>query len=202
MCNKIEDQSLEKKSICVSRSFGKKIDFFDEIESALIVYVQKACSKMRSQKLFCKTITIFLKTSKYQSKIYANSQTFNFIEATNDTRVIWKKSKKLLSVIYKKNFFYNKVGVILSNLCSNKRIQQSLISNIERSNLDESNEIKVMNLIDKVNKKFGYGKLRLSSDTVGSFYDKNKKQINWFMKSNYRSPCYTTKWCDIPKVKV
>ena len=87
-------------------------------------------------------------------------------------------------------------------MCSNKRIQQSLISNIERSNLDESNEIKVMNLIDKVNKKFGYGKLRLSSDTVGSFYDKNKKQINWFMKSNYRSPCYTTKWCDIPKVKV
>ena len=202
LCNKIEDQSLEKKSICVSRSFGKKIDFFNEIESALIVYVQKACSKMRSQKLFCKTITIFLKTSKYQSKIYANSQTFNFIEATNDTRVIWKKSKKLLSVIYKKNFFYNKVGVILSNLCSTKRIQQSLISNIERSNLDESNEIKVMNLIDKVNKKFGYGKLRLSSDTVGSFYDKNKKQINWFMKSNYRSPCYTTKWCDIPKVKV
>ena len=202
LCNKIEDQLLEKKSICVSRSFGKKIDFFDEIESALIVYVQKACSKMRSQKLFCKTITIFLKTSKYQSKIYANSQTFNFIEATNDTRVIWKKSKKLLSVIYKKNFFYNKVGVILSNLCSNKRIQQSLISNIERSNLDESNEIKVMNLIDKVNKKFGYGKLRLSSDTVGSFYNKNKKQINWFMKSNYRSPCYTTKWCDIPKVKV
>ena len=202
LCNKIEDQLLEKKSICVSRSFGKKIHFFNEIESALIVYVQKACSKMRNQKLFCKTITIFLKTSKYQSKIYANSQTFNFIEATNDTRVIWKKSKKLLSVIYKKNFFYNKVGVILSNLCSNKRIQQSLISNIERSNLDESNEIKVMNLIDKVNKKFGYGKLRLSSDTVGSFYNKNKKQINWFMKSNYRSPCYTTKWCDIPKVKV
>ena len=202
LCNKIEDQLLEKKSICVSRSFGKKIDFFNEIESALIVYVQKACSKMRSQKLFCKTITIFLKTSKYQSKIYANSQTFNFIEATNDTRVIWKKSKKLLSVIYKKNFFYNKVGVILSNLCSNKRIQQSLISNIERSNLDESNEIKVMNLIDKVNKKFGYGKLRLSSDAVGSFYNKNKKQINWFMKSNYRSPCYTTKWCDIPKIKV
>ena len=202
LCNKIEDQLLEKKSICVSRSFGKKIDFFNEIESALIVYVQKACSKMRSQKLFCKTITIFLKTSKYQSKIYANSQTFNFIEATNDTRVIWKKSKKLLSVIYKKNFFYNKVGVILSNLCSNKRIQQSLISNIERSNLDESNEIEVMNLIDKVNKKFGYGKLRLSSDAVGSFYNKNRKQINWFMKSNYRSPCYTTKWCDIPKVKV
>ena len=89
----------------MSRSFGSKLDLLNDIESALIVYVQKACSKMRSQKLFCKTITIFLKTSKYQLKIHSNSKDYNFIEATNDTRVIWKISKKLLSKIYRKNFF-------------------------------------------------------------------------------------------------
>ena len=33
------------------------------------------------------------------------------------------------------------------------------------------------------------------------FYKKNK-EVNWLMKSDYRSPCYTTNWCDIPKVKV
>ena len=68
------------------------------------------------QELFCKTITIFLKTSKYQEKIYANSKTYNFIEATNDTRIIWKISKNYYE-IYRKNFLYNKVGVILSDLC-------------------------------------------------------------------------------------
>ena len=57
-------------------------------------------------------------------------------------------------------------------------------------------------LLIKLTKRFGYGKLRLSSDTVGSFFYKSKKKINWSMKSNYRSPCYTTKWCDIPKIKV
>ena len=31
-------------------------------------------------------------------------------------------------------------------------------------------------LLIKVNEKFGYGKLRLSSDTVGSFFDKIKKK--------------------------
>ena len=171
LCNQIEDKCLEKKSICVSRSFGKKLDLLNDIESALIVYVQKACSKMRSQKLFCKTITIFLKTSKYQLKIHSNSKDYNFIEATNDTRVIWKISKKLLSKIYRKNFFYNKVGIILSDLCSNKKIQQSLLSYQEKtdSNEKKNKEVRVMNIVDSVNKRFGYGKLRLSSDTVGSF---------------------------------
>ena len=204
LCNEIEAKFSEKKSICVSRSFGRRIDLLNDIMSALIVYVQKACSKMRSQKLFCKTITVFLKTSKYQAKIYANSKTYNCIEATNDTRVIWKISKRLLSEIYRKNFLYNKVGVILSDLCCDDNVQQSLLTYDEKINLNEikNKEIKVMNVVDKINNRFGYGKLRLSSDTVGSFFYKNKKKINWSMKSNYRSPCYTTKWCDIPKIKV
>ena len=33
-----------------------------------------------------------------------------------------------------------------------------------------------MNIVDSVNKRFGYGKLRLSSDTVGSFLYKSKKK--------------------------
>ena len=32
-----------------------------------------------------------------------------------------------------------------------------------------------MNVIDKINNRFGYGKLRLSSDTVGSFFYKKEK---------------------------
>ena len=63
-------------------------------------------------------------------------------------------------------------------------------------------DIKIMNLVDEINNKFGYGKLRLSSDEVGMFNSKGKKKINWSMKSNYRSPCYTTNWYDIPKIKV
>ena len=113
---------------------------------------------------------------------------YNFIEATNDTRIIWKISKKLLSEIYRKNFLYNKVGVILSDLCCDTNIQQSLLTYGEKINFNKvkNKEIKIMNVIDKINNRFGYGKLRLSSDTVGSFFYKSKKKINWSMNSNYR----------------
>ena len=204
LCHPIQEDSLQKKSICVSRSFGEKLQSLYDIRSALIVYVQKACSKMRGCKLFCKTVTIFLKTSKYQRKIYRNNKSYSFVEVTNDTRLIWKISEKILVEIYKKGFFYNKVGIILSGLCCEKEIQQNLFLYKKGTNLCEKKkkDIKVMNLVDEINNKFGYGKLRLSSDEVGMFNSKGKKKINWSMKSNYRSPCYTTNWYDIPKIKV
>ena len=63
-----------------------------------------------------------------------------------------------------------------------------------------------MKLIDDINGKFGYGKLKLSSDFDKEFFSNKKTRNNgdsiWQMKSKYCSPCYTTRWYDIPKVKV
>ena len=67
-CNEVENLLVKKKSICVSRSFGEKINDYEDIRSALIVYVQKASSKMRKHNQFCRSVTIFLKTSKYEKK--------------------------------------------------------------------------------------------------------------------------------------
>ncbi len=201
VCNEVEKESAKKKSICVSRSFGMKLSAYKDIKSALIVYVQKASFKMRSYNFFCKSITIFLKTSKYQKKKYKNIKTYSFLEGTNDVRVIWNISEKLLKEIYLSNFLYSKVGVILSDFCDSQNIQKSLFHDKNQGYHKKSDSIKLMKIMDSINKKFGNNKLRLSSDENGSFYFK-KKNAKWLMKSEYRSPCYTTNWCDIPKIKV
>ena len=202
VCNEVEKESAKKKSICVSRSFGMKLNAYEDIRSALIVYVQKASSKMRDYNLFCKSISIFLKTSNYQEKKYKNTKTYSFLEGTNDVRVIWNISEKLLKGIYLSGFLYSKVGVILSDFCDYKNIQKSLFHDGNQGYYKKkSDSIKLMKIMDNINKKFGDSKLRLSSDENGSFYFK-KKNAKWLMKSEYRSPCYTTNWCDIPKIKV
>jgi len=202
ICNEVEKESAKKKSICVSRSFGMKLNAYEDIRSALIVYVQKASSKMRDYNLFCKSISIFLKTSNYQEKKYKNTKTYSFLEGTNDVRLIWNISEKLLKGIYLSNFLYSKVGVILSDFCDYKNIQKSLFHDGNQGYYKKkSDSIKLMKIMDNINKKFGDSKLRLSSDENGSFYLK-KKNTKWLMKSEYRSPCYTTNWCDIPKIKV
>ena len=201
ICNEVEKESAKKKSICVSRSFGVKLNAYEDIRSALIVYVQKASSKMRDYNLFCKSISIFLKTSNYQEKKYKNTKTYSFLEGTNDVRVIWNISEKLLKGIYLSDFLYSKVGVILSDFCDYENIQKSLFHDENQGYYKKkSDSIKLMKIMDSVNKKFGGSKLRLSSDENGSFY--LKKNEKWSMKSEYRSPCYTTNWCDIPKIKV
>ena len=205
-CNYIESTVPVKKSICVSRSFGSKLKSYESIRTALIVYVQKASSKMRRDELFCKSITIFLKTSKYEKRFYHGRKTHTLIEPTLDLRLIWKISDKLLLNIYKDSFLYGKVGVILSDFFTKEKLQQSLTNKKIDSEKVRDKGMKIMKLIDNINYRFGYGKIRLSSDSNVNFFHKNKddksRNIAWQMKSRYRSPCYTTSWCDIPKVKV
>ena len=46
-CYKLDNSLCKKKSITVSRSFGKRLYSYDDIRDALIVYVQKASKKLR-----------------------------------------------------------------------------------------------------------------------------------------------------------
>ncbi len=204
-CNYIQSIVPIKKSICVSRSFGNKLRSYEGIRSALIIYTQKAAAKMRINDLFCKCITIFLKTSKYENRVYSNSKAYTLIEPTIDLNVIWKISNELLKSIYKDSYLYSKVGIILSEFYDEKSVQQSLINNNFNRKV-KGKERELMKLIDNINNKFGHGKLRLSSDCDKSFFPKKNNENNrdsiWQTKSKYRSPCYTTSWYDIPKVKV
>ena len=130
---------------------------------------------MRKHNQFCRSVTIFLKTSKYEKKIYKNIKTHLLLEATNDIRIIWKISERLLKKIYVSGFLYNKVGVILSDFYSENYMQNSLLPDQEYMNINNQVRNKeLMKTVDSINKRFGDGKLRLSSDINGSFYLKKK----------------------------
>ena len=201
-CFNIEKLGIKKKSICVSRSFGEKTSCYYSIKDALILYVQKASEKLRSCNLSCGCVLVFLQTSRYEKKFYAQSEKFIFDEPVIDTRIIWKKADYLLRKIYLKNYYFNKVGVILLDLRENSEIQRYLFT--KNKKIDKKN-YNLMNAVDLINKKFGEGAIKISSDTEGSLNNtktnNNKLDKKWFMKSNFVSPCYTTRWCDIPKVK-
>ena len=201
-CFNLEQSEPKRKSICVSRSFGEKTSSYQFIRDALIIYVQKASEKLRRYNLSCGCISVFLKTSQYEKEFYARSEKLILDEPIIDSRVIWKKANVLLRKIYRKNYYFNKVGVLLLDLKENNEIQRYLFTKHKKI---DKNDFNLMNAVDLINNKFGEGVIRISSDKKGSLSNSraNKKKLNqkWFMKSNFVSPCYTTKWCDIPKVK-
>jgi len=86
-CIEIETKQTKRKSCCVSRSFGKKVEKLRELKESVTSYCLNAAEKIRSESLVCKSITVFIRTSPFQNKgiFYSNSKTIDFPIATNNS---------------------------------------------------------------------------------------------------------------------
>ena len=65
-CISLETTQTKRKSCVVSRSFGKRIEKFQELKEAVANYCLNASEKIRSESLVAKAITVFVRTSPFQ----------------------------------------------------------------------------------------------------------------------------------------
>ena len=100
---------------------------------------------------------------------------------TSYTPDILKFTKYCFLKIFKENFEYKKVGVILSNFVNEKIIQQDLFS--PKNNFDQEDRAK--NVLDKINRKFKKNKI---------FYAQENFNKNDFSKSDKKTQNFTTSW--------
>ncbi len=75
-CINLETTSSKRKSCVVSRSFGKRVERFQELKEAVANYCLNASEKIRSESLVAKAITVFVRTSPFQRNFgyYSNSK--------------------------------------------------------------------------------------------------------------------------------
>ena len=91
-CIDLEIQDSKRKSCVVSRSFGKKVETFQELKESVTNYCLNASEKIRSESLIAKSVTVFLRTSPFQNRgiYYSNSKTIDFPIATDNSIEIVK----------------------------------------------------------------------------------------------------------------
>jgi len=75
-CIDLETYQAKRKSCCVSRSFGEKVENFQILAESIASHSLNAAEKIRSESLLAKAITIFIRTSLFQNKKIFYS--FNF----------------------------------------------------------------------------------------------------------------------------
>ena len=187
-CIDLEIQDSKRKSCVVSRSFGKKVETFQELKESVTNYCLNASEKIRSESLITKSVTVFLRTSPFQNRgiYYSNSKTIDFPIATDNSIEIVKTAINGLRDIFKRGYKYQKVGVMLSGL-SNLENKNNLFS----SSKDE--KIKsLMRSIDSTNCRYGRSALSLASGGV------NKK---WNMKRKHSSKIDTVDFRCLPIIK-
>ena len=186
-CIEIETKQAKRKSCCVSRSFGKKVETIRELKESVTSYCLNAAEKIRSESLVCKSITVFIRTSPFQNKgiFYSNSKTIDFPIATNNSIEIVKNALTGLDLIYKDGFKYQKAGIILSGLSDSEKG-----NSLFKSTKDE--RIKnLMQSIDNTNYRYGRSTISLASAGI------NKK---WSMRRQYSSKIDTADFYSLPKI--
>lgn len=186
-CIPFDEAPSAKQSITCSRTFGRPVTEIEELAEAVASYAAKAAEKMRKEKRLASSLFLFLLFHPFRSG--SNSLKITFPEPTAYTPEIVYYAKLALSQLYREAYVYRKAGVLLEGLVDEETFQRDLFEN--KGPLHDE-QMKRMELLDKMNKKFGKKTLHFAAEGV-------KKE--WSMKREMRSPRYTTCWEEIPVIK-
>ena len=200
-CISIEELP-QKKSICTSRSFaGEGISDKDVVEEAVANFAVRCAEKLRHQGSVCQGITVFAWTSRFNENVpeYTIHDSLTLPIATNAQEEIVGAALSILRAKYPKSmadsrpdrpdmsFYFKKAGVILWQISPDHPRQQDLFDPIDRSK-----QKKLMEAIDAINRKNGYGTIRQAIQGTDCRFD---------LKRKYMSKQFTTNIHDILKVK-
>ena len=200
-CISIEELP-QKKSICTSRSFsGEGISDKDVVEEAVADFAVRCTEKLRHQGSVCQGITVFAWTSRFNENVpeYTIHDSLTLPIATNAQEEIVGAALAILRARYPKPiadgrpdrtdlaFHFKKAGVILWQISPDHPRQQDLFDPIDRSK-----QKALMEAIDAINRKNGYGTIRQAVQGNGCRFD---------LKREYMSKRFTTDINEILKVK-
>lgn len=178
-----------KKNIATTRSFERNLSTIEELKERVATFAVSCAEKLRKQKSCCKALMVFIHTNgfrKDQPQYYKNI-VMKLPFPSNSSLELSKFAIQALERIYKDGFAYKKAGVIIMDFIPENQVQVSLFEN---SNPKHSS---LMQAIDKMNKRFGQQKIRLSIQ--------DQKRV-WKMKQEKLSPRYTTNINDIITINV
>ena len=178
-CIPLEEYSMTRKSCCTTRSFGKLLTNLEDIEQAVTTFARRAAERIRSESLVASCVSVFVRTNPFDKKsaYYSNGASRTLSHPTHDSITIIETSLLLTKRIFKNNYQYKKAGVLLSGLCDESEIQETLFEKNYNQNSD------LMSAVDAINYRYGRDTLQMASEC---------KVGNWRQKRENCTRNYTT----------
>jgi|SRR5450432_948110 len=185
-----EEQKPPRKNICSSRSFGQRIADKESIAEAMANYAANCAAKLRDDKTCCRRLHVFIQTNPHKTEEpqYLRSADIQLERATNHSGEIIRAALKGLDLIFKSGFLYMKCGVQVEDLVPDSEVQLSIF--------DKSDHKKngfLMETMDQINHSMGKEIIRSA---------KQGFERKYRLKTEFLSPCYTTRMSDILKIRI
>ena len=188
-CLKLDDVEPSKQQIMSSRSFGAPVETIAELREAVASYIARAAEKLRQQSSVSAAVYVFVQTNRFKTDEpqYSCGVTVPLVDTSDDTMVLTRAAFQGLAAIYRQGFRYKKTGVMLTLLSDKAGRQETLFD--DPTSRDKSTRL--MAVMDAVNREFGRDTLSSGASGVTQ---------RWAMRSENRSPRYTTRWDELPVV--
>src|SRR6056300_451766 len=182
-----DGENAPRKSCCVSRSFGKKVETLQELEQSITSHCLNAAEKIRQDQQLVKSVVVFIKTSPFdQNNFISLSKKVDLPIAADDSFILLDICLKALSEIFIGGRKYQKAGVLFLGLQNKENYQANLFS-IK----DSEKSGKLMKILDDANLKFGRNFM-----SVGDAGFKG----SWKMRRDYSSRIDTSDFKRLPTV--
>jgi DNA polymerase V len=138
-------------------------------------------------------MVVFVHTNRFREDLEQHAQSIevNFINPTDDLRIIIKFAKRCLRRIFKPGYHYKKAGVCLEDLILKNPRQLDMFHQPSDEALEKTEAL--MSTIDTINQKYGRSTIRLAAEGFTK---------PWAMRAELKSPAFTTRWSDLPHARM
>lgn len=187
-----EESVADRKSIVVSRSFGRPIETLEEMRQAVAGYASRAAEKLRRQGLAVGVLQVFLQTNPFKATDRQRSvgRTIELPVATSDTGRIASAAAAGIEAIWRSGFRYKKCGVMLLELVKAAKVGDGLFDRA-----DGAGSKARMRAMDAINMRFGRGTVAMAGALASAV--KKGDRLLWTMRRERVSKRYTTRWDEL-----
>ncbi len=181
----------QQKNLSVTRSFGQKLRSLAELESAMASFAMRAATRLRRKEQLAWRGSVFVRARLPDRTTQYLRNDFDMAVPTSFTSDIIKAANKALFAIYEPNYRYEKAGITLSSLVDETEQQMSILGNHNQAEQMIS-QISLMKAIDDLSLRYGKQAVTFAA------YDSTK----WQSKQKRVGPAFTTRWDQLPIVKL
>lgn len=183
-----EEGAADRKSIVVSRSFGRPIESLEEMREAVVSYASRATEKLRRQGLAVGVLQVFVQTNPFrkEDRQRVAARTVELPVATADTGRIASAAVVGLEAIWRDGFRYKKCGVMMLELVKAASVGDGLFDRAD----GKASQAR-MRAMDAINGKYGRGTVGMAGAGL---------RTRWAMRRGRMSKRYTTRWEEVLEV--
>jgi len=202
-CMELDDAPAARHQILVSRSFGKAVTELPGIVEAVSEFAARAAERLRQQDGAAGAVNVFFTTSAFRQndQQHSASVTVPLIRPTADSRLLVGAAVQAATGAYRTGFNYVKAGVMLVDLqpAGQNQGELDLFADAEEGvKVPPCDRAALMQAMDSLNRRFGRDSVRIGSASLVS----NSNEVrSWSTKQERRSPRYTTRWDEMPRVR-